>query len=156
MRNVFVFIGGLALLIIGAWFIFTYVLITDEDRIHRLVQKSKHGFESGSILTLSDVFAPGYTDRGGADKAQVLQTLRFFFDATSSRTIQMYSVDIELNEDKAKVAVECKIDADMESGGAFGSSRLNQFSGRRLQIVIDLVKIKQRWKVSYTDVERIG
>ena len=155
MRNVFVFIGGLFLLIAGAWVLFTFVLITDEDRVHRLIQKCKQGFESGSVLSITGVFAPDYTDRSGADKAVVIRVLQSLFDATSSRLLQFSSIEVDISENSAQAQMICTLNFQPTPGSAMVIPRIAELNGKRLRMEIELVKIKQRWKVVHTDWKRI-
>lgn len=59
----------------GAWYMLSYVLISDEGKIERVIEQGRRAVESGSIYTLERVLAPNY-QHGGMDRATVLRLMR--------------------------------------------------------------------------------
>lgn len=155
MRNVFRFIGVLTLFIVCVWVLFTFVLITDEDRVYRIAQKCKTAFESGSVLSIAGELAAEYTDSSGADKALVIQSLYSLFDSTLTRSLQFTSVDIEIINDTAQVKIECLLRFQTRSGSAIVIPQIEELNGERLRVQLELVKIKNRWRVIHSDWKRI-
>lgn len=148
MKNVLSFISLLAVLIITAWYMFNYVLISDEDRVQRIIYKGKNSIETGSILSLPDLFAPNYTDKSGADKAMVLRALYSMMDETENRSIHITRIEVVVEHETATVILNCQFDFDTES-----HSLMDRYF-KQSKIRIELQKIKDRWKIVYTEMQR--
>lgn len=148
MKNVLSFISLLTVLIFTTWYLFTYVLISDEDRVQRIIYKGKNSIETGSILSLPDLFAPSYTDKSGADKAMVLRALYSMMDETENRSIQITRIDVDVDQEIATVNLNCQFDFDTESHSLMGRYY------KQSKIRIELQKIKGRWKIVYTQMQR--
>lgn len=146
MKNALTFIGLLAGLIFIAWYLFTYVLISDEDKIYRVILKGKTSIESGSILSLPAVFAPHYSDSSGADKAMVIRSLYSMMDNTEERTIQITAYDVQVDGETATATLSCRFDFVSRSG------RVDDRYFNRAQILLELTKIQGRWKIAYSDI----
>jgi hypothetical protein len=146
MKNTIVFISSIVVLILMAWYLFTNVFISDEDRIYRVILKGKNCIESGSILSLPDVFAPGYSDSSGADKAMVFRVLYSLIDDTDNRSIQINGYDVEVKNESATVNLNCRFDFDTKSQGLYDA----YFKQNRIRI--ELSKFNGRWKIQYTEI----
>lgn len=155
MRGVFTFIGVVTLFIIATWVFMTLIFISDEDRISRLIQKCVKGFESGSVFSIAGELSPDYSDSSGADKSVVISALQSLFDTTVSRSFSVSSIEIQIKENAAQVQIHGLLNFQTAPGSVMVVPRTGEINSKRLQIQLELLKIKKRWKVIHTNWKRI-
>ncbi len=118
MRNILVSV--LVAVLIGAvvYVLSVYVLVDDETRIERRIEKGRRAIEEESLLTLATLIAEDYHDEFGQDRAMVLGGLRSFFQSTENLKIHIKSRNINVDESNVEAHIEFAI------SGEIGGERL--------------------------------
>ncbi len=150
MKIFFTIVSAVFLFAVIVWVLLTYVLISDETRVRRVIEKGRICVEKGSILPLGGLLSAQYQDAGGADRAMALQALRSLFQDTSERTIYTTSVDVQVDDDRADAIVKYRF----QFKGKTNSPRLQQMIDKAAQetqtIHIQFQKEKKTWRIIRT------
>ncbi|MBI1390700.1 MAG: hypothetical protein GC154_19900 [bacterium] len=147
MRGFFYFIGLIVACVLLAWFLMNFVLLSDKDRVDRLIERGRRAVESGSILTLSGVLAPEYLHAGGVDRRTVLGAMQDFFSRTTDRQVRLISSRVEIEGARARATIE--FTAHAESNGA--EVPLPGLRGNEDSIYVmslELSKESSRWRIT--------
>ncbi len=150
MKYFFPIISTLVLLAIVAWFLLTFVLISDKERILKTLEKGRLAVESGSILALSNILAADYVDSSGMDKAMVLRVLQDLFQKTENRQIQFVETSVKVEDNHA----EAKVEYVFHTEGTVSDARLNKFLHNKKPqaqtIDVSFIKDGRRWLIVRT------
>ncbi len=148
MKHFFIFIFTLIGLIFGGWFLFNYVLISEEEQVYRVIERGRRGVENGSLMTIQSVLS----EREDAtfqrmQRAEVLGALRQWFQETSERRIRLNHVDIQLDEEKesAEVRIRFMFQCTAPSPLVRRAMPLNQEQTQRVHVI--LTKSSGDWKI---------
>lgn len=153
MRSFFVFMGCILSAIFIAWFLMTYVFLSDEERILRVIEKGRRCIESGSVISLGNILTADYTHEGGVDRRMALGAMRQLFEDTNQRSIQLIDNQIRIDGERASARVEFTVTANKIGNRPRDPSGLFS-SGDVKTIELDLRKEKGRWRVSGSRVPR--
>ncbi|MDX9755055.1 MAG: hypothetical protein RBU29_13910, partial [bacterium] len=109
---------GLGILILGLvlWFVFSYVLISEEQRIYQIMHKGARSVEKGSLFSISQVISPQYSDASGLDRDGLLGVLRDFFSKSSNRKIIITDCQITLEGKAASADITFQFQSDIKGG----------------------------------------
>ncbi|MFB3787863.1 MAG: hypothetical protein ACE15F_16005 [bacterium] len=150
MKAFFYFVGGMAAVSVLAWFLLTFVLVSDEERIHRLIEKGCRGVESGSLFILGNLLATDYQHEGGMSRAEVLGGLRSLFEDTTGRRVRVLRNEVKVEDGRAEAEITFLFSARSRIPNAVHQELLNQ-AGRDKSIVrVELVKDGRSWKITRT------
>lgn len=154
MKNVLVFIAVLAALIVGFWWAANTWLLTDGQKIERVIEKGRRGMECGSIFAVRGVLASNYQNEEGLDAAMTLRALADFFQNTENRSIAVNhsAIDVEEGTGRASATVAATVRCDAGGGAAGflgpGTGRIE----RTLRVRLELTEETGGWKISYSEV----
>ncbi|MDP8245363.1 MAG: hypothetical protein P9L94_14860 [Candidatus Hinthialibacter antarcticus] len=153
MRSFFVFMGCILTGILIVWFLMTFVLLTEEERILRVIEKGRRCVENGSVISLSNILTSDYAHEGGIDRRTALGAMRQLFQDTNNRRIQLVDREVRIDGERASAWVEFTVIADKIGNRPRDPSGL--FSGDDVRTIeIELRKEKGRWRVSSSRVPR--
>ena len=99
MKSALLFVVTLAVFILVGWMNARLWFVSDEQRIHRLIERGRLSLENGSILSFHTILSEAYQDRRGADRTIALQYLNQFFEETKNRKFQLHHLVIHLDGD---------------------------------------------------------
>jgi len=152
MKAFFYFVGGMAAVSVLAWFLLTYVLVSDEERIHRLIEKGCRGVESGSLFVLSNLLATDYQHEGGLGREEVLGGLRSLFEDTTNRRVRVFRDQVKVQDGRAEAEITFSFSAQSPSSNAVHQEILSQAGRERSIVRVDLVKDGRSWKITRTAI----
>lgn len=132
-------------LLLGAWWIWSRVFVSDEARIRVQLLSMTRSVEQGSLLRLEDAIANDYQDDLGADKSTLLGGVRAYRQQYDGLFIHLSDVTVTVEPDhqKAQAAFVAKVMAKPKGGG--GETQL--FSDR---FRLFFRKTDQGWKLYRT------
>ena len=154
MKAFWVFVGGMVAVSFLVWCLLTYGLISDEERIQRLIEQGSRGVESGSLFVLSNLLAADYQHEGGLGKAEVLGALRSLFENTRNRRVHVLRCLEKVEKNRADSEVTFWFSAQSQLSPAIPQEWLD-LTGREKQTVhLNLVKEGRSWKITRSALRR--
>ncbi len=105
MKTFFSFVGGILFIAVTTWFLLTYVLLSEEEKIERLIEKARYSVENGSSFSLAELLSPSYQHENGMDSSEVLASLNELYQQTKNRRIHILNTVIQVNRDEAETKV---------------------------------------------------
>lgn len=149
MKNALSFIGLILLAAFTGWILMTYVFVSDEERILRIIEKGRRAVESGSTLSLNSLLSADYLHEGRIDKRTAIGGLRRLFQETDDRRIQLIGSDVSVDGDQASAIVEFTFDAEGNANFPPGVSPGGSESRR---IELEFERSRNRWRISASRV----
>ncbi len=149
MKSFWMFVGCILVLLVVAWYLTNYVFISEEQKIYRLIEKGRLGVESGSVFSLNNILAANYQHANGADRALVIRGLQQLFQETKERSIQLGSIQIEIQDGRATGRVRFSFDAQLTAP----NSRYQKYitNNQMHELRVEFVKNKNGWEILRTD-----
>lgn len=105
MKYFFTLVGSVIGLAVLAWFLLTYVLISDERKVLRTIEKARCSVESGSVLTLAGLLAANYHHENGMDRSEAIGALQELFHQTKNLRVTLLHSSVRVNGDRAEAQV---------------------------------------------------
>jgi len=127
------------------WFLFTFVFISDEQRIFRIIEKSKHKFESGSLLYFPTIISENYRGRIGADRSELLGIIKLIFQETKSRDVKIIQYNISVTDETAQVSIEYQLSFSGQSSHLPNTKHSANMT--RDVLHLDLQKSNHSWEI---------
>ncbi len=115
MQKIAILVAIILLHAVGFYVLYTYVLISDETRIRRVIEKGRKAIEEESLLTAATLIADNYRDEYGQDRGTVLGGLRSLFQSTENLQIDIHSTEITVDNEDAEAVVTFSLSG--EHGG---------------------------------------
>ena len=140
-----IFLAGLVL-----WWLQSYIWVTEEQKIHKIIEKSRLKLEQGSIYYFTDLLASGYRDSRGMDKTETLGILQSFFNKTKNRDIRFSNYDVAVHGEEAVVYLVVTLRIVNKDEIAFLQNFDPEALLRPMRIKIVFGKIADQWKLVQT------
>ena len=86
-------------LMLGGWWLWQRIFVTDEQRVQRQLAALAHAVETGNLLQLEDGIAQDYSDDFGFDKSTVIGGIRSFRGQYDALLIFITGLRIEVAPD---------------------------------------------------------
>jgi len=144
------FVGGVLIIAISTWFLLTYVLLSEEEKIERLIEKARYSVENGSALSLGVLLSPSYQHENGMDASEVLASLNELYQQTKNRRIHLLNVSIQVNHDEADAKVKFLITGQSLYSHPVLKSIFSNDSEKSQEARIALRREKNSWKIYRT------
>ena len=154
MKPFFSFVGAIVFLAITAWFLLTYVLVSDEIKVKRVIEKGRCCVENGSILTISSLFAPQYRHENGMGSAEVLRILNDLFQQTKERRIRIMRNEIDVEGTQAEATVTFLFTGKTSHSHPVFQTLLSDSSEESQEVVVSFSKEGRSWKIQKTQIRR--
>lgn len=151
MKQVCIFVCGVFLFAVMVWVLLTYILISDETRIQRAIEKGRLCIEEGSILPFGNLLSAQYQDVSGADRAIAMQVLKSLFDETRERKIHLISVNVRIDGDKADAVVQYRFQFKGKSSSPQLQRLIDEASQETQSMRVQFQKEKKTWRIVHTD-----
>lgn len=144
---------GLSILLMGLalWFLFSFVFISEEQRIYHIIQKSAKSVEKGSILYISTVLNTDYRDSSGIDKAYLLGILRDFYTKSSNRKIHITNCSITVQDNQAQALVSFQFQSDVNGNIVNFADWIIETSKSPIHYRIYFSRKDHRWLIEKTE-----
>ncbi len=150
MKGFCLLVGGIILFAVTVWFLITYVLITDEQKIQRVIEKAQYSVENGSIYSFANLFADHYRHENLLDKSEVLGILNDLFQQTTERHIQVLSTSIQVHQDQAEASVRFLFTGQASHSHPIYQDLLTDASRANQEVNILFVREHRSWKILKT------
>jgi len=149
MKAFFIFISVIVLFAIVSWVLLSFVLVSDEQKIRWVIEKGRHGIQSGSLLTFSHILAADYQDSSGMDRAMLLSTLQSLFHEARNRRLLILKESIRVHENRAEADIEFVLQADLDHSQLSRALAGSRNDARSLRVY--LTKEGRQWVISRTE-----
>lgn len=150
MKSFFIFLTAILLVILTTWVLMSYVLISEEERIERTIERGRRAVENGSIFTLQNLLATNYSDSSGMSREEITGALHNLFRETSDRQINIINCDVSIEENKQAAQASVKYTFQFQSSSNLMHHYLSKPSNTTRHVQIRLQKIDDRWKIVQT------
>ncbi|MGC9326531.1 MAG: nuclear transport factor 2 family protein [Candidatus Hinthialibacter sp.] len=147
-------IGGILFLAAVSWFLLTYVLISEEQKIERVIEKARCSVESGSLLSLAPLFSPDYRHENGMGREDVLAGLRELFQQTKDRRVRVLRSAIDVQDDNAEASVTFIFSAKTPHAHLSFEDLLSDSMSNTKAIQITFQRDGRSWKIHQTALRR--
>ncbi len=150
MKSFLIFLTAILFVILTTWVLMTYILISEEERIERTIERGRRAVEKGSIFTLQNLLAANYSDSSGMSREEITGALHNLFRETSERQINIITCHISIDETKQTAQASVKYTFQFQSSSNLMHHYLSKPSNTTRQVQIHLQKIGGRWKITQT------
>ncbi|MBN2329625.1 MAG: nuclear transport factor 2 family protein [Candidatus Omnitrophica bacterium] len=154
MKGFFSLIGGILVLAVTAWFLLTYVLISDEQKIQRVIEKARCSVESGSLLSLASLFTLDYRHENGMGREDVLAGLRELFQQTDDRRVRVLRSIVDVRDDRAEASVTFIFSGKAPHAHPGFEDLLSNSTSETQDVQITFQRDGRSWKIHQTAFRR--
>lgn len=144
------FVGSVLIIAISTWFLLTYVLLSEEEKIERLIEKARYSVENGSALSLGVLLSPSYQHENGMDSSEILASFNELYQQTKNRRIHVLNVSIQVNHDEAEAKVAFLFTSQTLYSHPVLKSILSHDSEKSQEAWITLRREQKSWKIYRT------
>ena len=132
------------------WFLFSYLWVTDEQTILRILQKSRIQLEKGSVYHFANLLSADYVDKRGMDKQEVLGLLQELFKKTQNREFYFNNISVQMQGEEAAVNLDVLFRAKNKEEYPLVQRFVSSDDYHPMRIQIFFRKIARQWQIVYT------
>ncbi len=152
MKVFFTFVCGMLGIAVISWFMLTYVLVSDEQRVERTIEKARRCVENGSLIRFASMLADDYHHENGLGRDEVLGSLKELFQQTSDIRIRLISTSTTVDGSMAQSTVRFLFAAKSIHKYPYIQSLLSDASKESKAIHITFVKQGRSWEIQRTAI----
>jgi hypothetical protein len=156
MKTFFTFVCGMLAIALMSWFLLTYVLLTDVQRVDRTIEKARRCVENGSIIRLANLLSSDYHHENGLGREEVLGALKELFQQTSDIRVRLISTSTKVDGPLAQSTVRFLFAAKSINNYPYVQSLLADASQESKEIHVTLVKQGRSWKIQRTVIDLVN
>jgi len=156
------FLPWLLLIVIAGYVLYRYVLISEEERVRRFVEKGTEAVEDRSLLRVGNLLATDYSDGFGLDRGGILSAAKNAFETFDSIQVEIREIlfdqpplKIQLpdGEEKfARVRVRCRVILHQGEGVM---EAIDDDPAQEQFVMLEVVKRNGRWLVRRIEFENV-
>jgi len=133
---------------VGCFFLLKHILVSDEDRIKRVIYQGKEAIEKKDIEGVMEQVSRSYRDDYGLNKVAIMALFQRVFHQFDAINIRIEEMQITISENKqgrATILTWATAREQDKTGYIVGSAE------RPCQIIFTLAKEGGRWRVIKTE-----
>ncbi len=153
MKAFFTFVFGMLIISVISWFLLTYVLVSDVQRVERTIEKARRCFENGALISLANMFAKDYQHENGLGRDEALGALKELFQQTSDIRIRLISSSTKVDGALAQSTVRFLFSGKSLHTYPYIQSLLSNASKESKEIHITFIKDGRSWKIHRTSIK---
>lgn len=154
MKGFFSFVGFILTAAVVAWFLLTYVLISDEKKILRVIEKGRCGVENRSALSIASLLAADYRHENGFARGETLGALQEFFQQTKNLRVRIMHSSIQVNGDRAEANVAFMFTGNTAHAHPVFENLLSNPDEDEQEVRIELIREGRSWLIQQTSLRR--
>jgi hypothetical protein len=154
MKGFFVFVGFIILLAFSAWFLLSYVLISDEQKILRVIEKGRCGVESGSALSIASLLALDYRHENGMSRGEMVGVLQELFQQTKNLRVRVLHSSVRVEGNRAEAQVVFIFSGQTSHSHPVFENMLSNPDEDNQEAQIELIREGRSWLIQKTSLQR--
>jgi len=156
------YVLGVLLLAVSGFVLYRYVLISEEERVRRMVDKGAEAVEEQSLRRCAGLVSRDYSDSNGFDRRTLLDAARRMFESFTKIEVQI--ADLSFDQPPVKVAggeseewrAQVRLRLSVKFYDERGVAELIDEDRRAKQFVLlSLIKRSGRWQLQKMEFENV-
>jgi hypothetical protein len=154
MKGFFSFVGFIIAMAVSAWFLLTYILISDEQKILRIVEKGRCAVESGSALSIAGLLSVDYHHENGMSRSETIGVLQELFQQTKNLRVRVLHSSVRVEGDRAEAQVVFIFSGQTSHSHPVFENLLSSPDEDNQEVQIELIREGRSWLIQRTALRR--